>query len=200
MRGTMDGTEAKRAILAGDPDGLRAFYDGHFRALYAFCWHRLGRDHHAAEEVVQQTMVAALERIESYEPSRGDLHTWLAFLARNAIRRANAERRRLAPMNGGDGAGAGAVAAAAAEETSDERAETAERVAVALERLPARYRVALTRKYVRGESMREIAAACGTSEKAVESLLGRAREAFRAAFVSLTGGAEPCASRSTSNG
>jgi RNA polymerase sigma-70 factor (ECF subfamily) len=52
--------------------------------------------------------------------------------------------------------------------------------------LPPHYRQALEAKYVEGRSMREMAAADGGTEKAVESLLTRARQAFRDTFVALT--------------
>src|SRR5579885_587817 len=90
------GAAAKRAILANDRDGLRAFYEAHFPALYAFCHRRLGRDHHATEEVVQETFLRAIETIAAYDPARGDLHTWLAFLSRNIMRSLLAQRRRFA--------------------------------------------------------------------------------------------------------
>src|SRR4051812_18411722 len=46
----------RRGILQGDGAALRAFHDAHARPLYAFCFYRVGRDHHAAEEVVQETL------------------------------------------------------------------------------------------------------------------------------------------------
>lgn len=174
-----DGATAKRAILSGDVEGLRAFYEGHFRPLYSFCYHRVGRDHHAAEEVVQETLLLALERIEHYDPERGDLHTWLAFLSRNVIRRVNEQRRRLEDLarRPAEKSGAGGNGA------EDEEGDRAALVDVTLARLPVRYRSVLERKYVRGESVRAIAAAEATTEKAIESLLVRARDAFKDAFL-----------------
>jgi DNA-directed RNA polymerase specialized sigma24 family protein len=54
-----------------------------------------------------------------------------------------------------------------------------------MSQLPPQYRSALEAKYVQGQSVRDMAAAARTSEKAVESQLSRAREAFRATFLSL---------------
>jgi RNA polymerase sigma-70 factor (ECF subfamily) len=169
----LDGAATRRGLLAGDEAALRAFHGACFRPLYAFCYHRLGRDHHAAEEVVQETMVLALDRIEAFDPGRGDLHTWLAFLSRNVIRRVNEERRRFVPEQPDQGVEA---------ESPLEALETQALVSTTLERLPERYRTVLEAKYVRGESVRSIAAATKTTEKAVESLLVRAREAFKSAF------------------
>lgn len=171
---TDNGATAKRAILAGDPEGLRAFLNAHLRPLYGYCYRRVGGDPDAAEEVVQETMMEALERVEEFDPERGDMHEWLSALSRNAIRRLKLARERavgldeeelLAPEAGRNGR-------AAAE------------AGIALARLPERYRAVLEQKYVLGKSVREIAADRGEvdSEKAIESLLVRARNAFRRAF------------------
>jgi RNA polymerase sigma-70 factor, ECF subfamily len=64
------------------------------------------------------------------------------------------------------------------------RREQAEQVALALSRLPEHYETVLRAKYLDGLSVAAIAAERGESVKAVESLLTRAREAFRAAYPS----------------
>lgn len=182
----LTGPALKRGVLQGDRAALRAFHDGYARPLYAFAFYRLGRDHHAAEEVVQETLLLALERIDEWEPERGDLHTWLSWLSRNAIRRANEARRRF-------------VAATVPERPGrepdpggDDGLEESAVVTVALARLPANYRSVLERKYLRGETVRAIADAEQTTEKAIESLLGRARDAFRGVFEELQAKTEPC--------
>ncbi len=186
----MDGTAVvddpaiKRGILAGDGASLRALYE-HARALYTFCFFRLGRDHHATEEVVQETLLLAVERIADFDPGRGDLHTWLAYLSRNLIRKANEARRRFF---------AAALPEVAIEtEVEDDLAE-GDAVAVALARIPAHYRAVLERRYARSEATRAIAEAEGTTEKAVESLLARARDAFLKAFLGAVSKnkTEPC--------
>lgn len=48
----------------------------------------------------------------------------------------------------------------------------------ALARLPSHYRIVLEAKYLRGLSMKEIAADSGASIEAIESLLRRARAVF----------------------
>src|SRR5437667_60507 len=66
-----------------------------------------------------------------------------------------------------------------------QREETCELVNAAMSQLPPHYRQALEAKYVSGESVRVIAERWRMTEKATESLLTRARQAFRAAFVAL---------------
>jgi RNA polymerase sigma-70 factor (ECF subfamily) len=62
------------------------------------------------------------------------------------------------------------------------RGEVARQVHEAVDRLPLRYAQALTWKYSDGLPVTEIARRLGVSAKAAESLLTRAREAFRAHF------------------
>ena len=59
------------------------------------------------------------------------------------------------------------------------------RVHEALARLPSHYRVVLEAKYLRGLSMKEIAADSGASIEAIESLLRRARAGFARVYQQL---------------
>jgi RNA polymerase sigma-70 factor (ECF subfamily) len=60
--------------------------------------------------------------------------------------------------------------------------EKAERVAVALAALPEHYEALLRAKYLDQMTVAQIADMRGESGKAVESLLTRARQAFREAY------------------
>ena len=61
-------------------------------------------------------------------------------------------------------------------------------VQVALDQLHPRYGDALEWKYIHGFSVKEIASFMDITPKAAESILSRAREAFRDAFAALSGG------------
>ena len=69
------------------------------------------------------------------------------------------------------------------------REQVRESILTALDYLPAPYAEILECKYLRDMSIGEIARQMGRSPKATESLLTRAREAFREAFALLPGGA-----------
>jgi RNA polymerase sigma-70 factor (ECF subfamily) len=70
-------------------------------------------------------------------------------------------------------------------EQSRSNDEVARFVRVTLEYLPTRYACALEMKYIRGCSVDEIGKQLEISSKAAESVLSRAREAFREGFRSL---------------
>src|SRR5262249_7126537 len=63
-----------------------------------------------------------------------------------------------------------------------DRAETRDLVGATLSSLPPEYARALVQKYVEGKSVAELARANNKGEKAVESLLTRARTSFARVF------------------
>src|SRR5207302_958206 len=93
---------------------------------------------------------------------------------RNQHRREGRRRAPPCPTDGG---------AAEPADAALEQREQAERIARALADLPERYEAVLRAKYLDGRSVAEIAAAWDETPKAVESLLTRAREAFREAYL-----------------
>jgi len=71
------------------------------------------------------------------------------------------------------------------------RREVARLVHVTVDHLPPHYSQLLEWKYSDGLSVKEIAGQLGISPKAAESLLTRARQAFRDGFASLARTLEP---------
>ena len=63
-----------------------------------------------------------------------------------------------------------------------QRRELSRVVQVTLDHLPGRYGEVLAWKYIEGTSVEEIGRRLGLGHKAAESLLTRARQAFREAF------------------
>lgn len=164
--------------------------------LYRFCFYRVGRRRELCEEVVQETVLRALRDLERYDPARsqGDIGPWLRGLARNEVRRVLARERPGARLDAAwerlDEELLAVYARLDASPLGDdhlEREETRDLVNATMSQLPDQHREALEAKYVHGLSVRAIATALGLTEKAVESRLTRAREAFRATFVALSG-------------
>ena len=121
------------------------------------------------------------------------LFTWLCTFCRHEISAFYARARRTPPTTAlvedspeVRAALESLARTASAPDSLVHREETARLVHVALDRLPARYGDALEWKYVDGLTVAEIAARLALSPKAAESLLTRAREAFRDAFATMT--------------
>ena len=184
----------RRRALAGDADAVRTLADEALTPLYHFCLYRVGRDSHLCEEVVQETLVRALRDLVNYEPKRsGDnIFPWLTGLARNEISRVLAREKQMVSLDQlwarVDRELAEVFDRIEAEPFDDavlRREETRELVTVTMSQLPTHYREALEAKYVSGRSVRDLAHLWQKTEKSVESLLTRARKAFRATFVAL---------------
>jgi RNA polymerase sigma-70 factor (ECF subfamily) len=183
----------KRA-LAGEAEAISELARSAMVPLYRFCLYRVGRDVHLCEDVVQETLERALSELEKYEPHRcgDDIFPWLTGLARNEIRRAMASRQAAVSLETlwmqMDKSLLGLYARLESEPFAEDllqRAETREMVNAAMAQLPPHYGQALEAKYLQGRSVSQIAELSRMSEKAVESLLTRARAAFRATFLTL---------------
>ena len=183
-----------RAALAGDTVAIEALANAAIQPLYRFCFYRVGSNADLAEEVVQETLLRAIRELDKYDPARsgGNIFTWLTGLARNEIRgalgRENATVSLQALWDKLDDELRSVYSRLESAPLSDEvleREETREMVNATMAQLPPHYREALEAKYVLGRTVRDMAAAWQMSEKAVESQLTRARQAFRATFVAL---------------
>ena len=193
MQSTFDKSWHRRA-LAGDCEAIARMAAAVLDPLYRFCLYRVGQDRHLCEEVVQETLVRAIRDLAAYRPDRaaGNIFPWLTGLARNEIRRVLSREKATASLETlwarMDDDLRDVYARLESKPLDDEvlrREETREMVGATMSQLPSHYREALEAKYVAGKSVRDMATAWSMTEKAVESLLTRARKAFRATFVAL---------------
>lgn len=185
----------RRRALAGDPAAVKLLADAALLPLFRFCFHRVGGDTHLCEEVVQETLMRALRDLDHYDPARsgGHVFPWLAGLARNEITRALGRESHTVSLQAlwqrMDRDLKAIFAKIESEPFPDElmqREEIRAMVNATMAQLPPHYRAALESKYIDGRSMREMATNTGGTEKSVESLLTRARQAFRDTFLVLT--------------
>jgi RNA polymerase sigma-70 factor (ECF subfamily) len=181
-----------RKVQAGDEAALGALFDAEVDDVYSFVLPRVGRDDVLAADVVQETFLLALAKLDSYDPTRASLTTWLCLLSRNVIRKElRARRREEVGRATGDVEARLERAAAALGDAplpADllDASETRSSVALVLGQLPAGYRAALTRKYVDGASLEELAEELSMTAVAAKSLLSRARATFRDLFLAVS--------------
>ena len=181
-------------MLAGEERAFDLFFDEYFPGLYRFAMTRMDGNPDGAEEVAQATLCAAISRLATY---RGEaaLFTWLCTFCRHEIyawyRRRDRPGKKIDLVEDSPEVASAldSLRAALADgpDSRLERMELTRLVHVALDRIPGQYANALEWKYLEGISVREIAVRLGLSTKAAESLLTRARDAFRDGFSSLTG-------------
>jgi RNA polymerase sigma-70 factor (ECF subfamily) len=189
----MSDLELARRVLAGDESASESFFAEYFPRLYRFARIRLGGDDQAAEEVVQSTLIRAVRKLHTF---RGEaaLFTWLCTLCRREIGvwlERTGRMREVALVEDHPAArtalAAAASLASADPESEASRQELSRLVQLTLEHLPGRYGQVLEWKYIQGLSVDEIAQRLDVGYKAAESLLTRAREAFRDAFAVVAG-------------
>jgi RNA polymerase sigma-70 factor (ECF subfamily) len=172
-----------RRVAAGDEAALSDFYERYADPLFAFIFHHLESARADAEELWQDTLLAALRSLPAYR-GQSALFTWLCSIARHKL--ADYYRRRglgaevFSDLPEGDLAQL-MSAAPLPEEVLLQRA-TRLQVVTALGTLPAEYRTALVARYVEELSVEAVSRRLGRTYKATESLLSRAREAFRQAL------------------
>jgi RNA polymerase sigma-70 factor (ECF subfamily) len=180
-------------LLAGDRAAFDAFFNEYYPKLYRFVKRRMPRDPATAEDLAQATLCRALESLHGF---RGEaaLMTWLCTLCRREMSarwretRAFADASELAEDDPEIRAALESLLAGEADPLqASTRAQVRETIRTTLDYLPAPYADVLEWKYVLELSVGDIAARLGRSTKATESLLTRARGAFREAFVLLRG-------------
>jgi RNA polymerase sigma-70 factor (ECF subfamily) len=186
-------SELIRRMLAGDERAFEAFFNAYFPRVYRFALPRLNGDVDATREVVQVTLEKAIRRLDSFRGESG-LFTWTCQICRNEIVdhiRARRRMRHVVLIDDEPELRAAIESIEAPEEfdlaKSYGRAESARIVRVVLDRLPSSYGDALEWKYIEGQSVEAIGERLGIGTIAAQSLLARARRAFREGLESVFG-------------
>ncbi len=174
-----------RRLLRGDEQAFRAFVDEYFPRLYRYAHSRL-RVEADVDDVVQATLAQAARRLETYR-GEATLLTWLVQICRHEISRCLQQSVKhtdvARPFLQDDVLRAVVesieIAADDTPEADSRRLEIIGLIQFALDQLPERYALALELKYIEGCSSRDIASRLHISDEATQSLLARARRAFK---------------------
>lgn len=173
------------AYQAGSEEAFDRLVEAYSPSLYALFTRFLGPAPER-EDLVQEVFLRVIRARARYEPT-ARFSTWLYRIAFNlAVNRA--ERGHASAPMGGDGdrileswGDPGSEEPVAALE----RGDTVAAVRAAIARLPAAQRLALILAKYDGLSYAEIAGVMGSSEKAIKSMVHRARETLRARLAPL---------------
>jgi RNA polymerase sigma-70 factor (ECF subfamily) len=189
-----DEQELVRRMLAGEERAFNTFFDVFFPRVYRFALPRLAGQPEAAREVVQATLVKAMRNLAGY---RGDaaLFSWICQICRHQIvDHLRADRRHSKHVVLLEDSPEIRAALEAVEAPQEDEPlhrygneETRRLVRSVLDRLPSRYGDVLEWKYVEGRSVEEIGDLLGIGHTAAQSMLARARIAFREALETVFG-------------
>jgi len=162
---------------AGDTDAWKYLFEQHFQAAWGFCLQLTGGRKDAAEEICQQVFVTASGIIHKFRDDRGTFRSWLYGIARKhyAKFKTKEARRKLHEQKSSEN-----------KSTAMVREDNDLRVYETLAKLPVHYRSVLEAKYFEKLTVNEIAESLDKTPKAVESLLGRARQRFSVIYSELT--------------
>lgn len=162
--------------LVADDRAFREWYDLVLPRVYRFLLARCAGEVALAEELTQQTFVEAVRRRTQYD-GRSDVVTWLCAIGRNKLvdhhRRLGRERRRNLRL---------ASVWTDVDHDSWRGGDEREAIQEALAELTAEQRLVLVLRHLDELPVNEIARLIGRSYRATDSLLFRARDAFRRAY------------------
>jgi RNA polymerase sigma-70 factor (ECF subfamily) len=189
---TLFGKRQLKRLARGNTQAIEQWFNTYSDTLYTFVFYRVDKDTALAADIVQETFLDGLRRIHFYDPDRGSMFTWLTYLSKNFIKRALRERgREISYDTTWQNIDSGLLTAfeqIATEPLPDEvieKAETAQLVQMTLANIPANYKHVLKQYYYQLKPPKEIAVSVGVSEGAIKTMLYRARQAFKAAFLRL---------------
>jgi len=162
----------------GDADIWRELIDREIPRLYGFF---MGRwpNCSLAEELLQKTVFDAVRGRGSYDPLKGCPEDWIFGIARNNIRLEIRRRASRPSINGDISRYFDAMDTKLLPDEVLERQEMTAIVRSALGRLESKEKAVLEAKYIEELSANDIARQMDTTEKAVYSLLYRAKISLR---------------------
>jgi RNA polymerase sigma-70 factor (ECF subfamily) len=186
-----------KQLLEGDEKAFRAVFDSFFPRLYRFALTRVRGDREEARDVVQQTFCKAFERLDTYR-GEASLYGWMCRICRNTLidraRRRTMHHEYFMPSDADDAIQAIVEAIRAPENEEPEhqlmRMSLLQLIRTTLDYLPAHYGNVLEWKYIEERSVNEIAEQLAIAPKAAESLLTRARNAFKEAIMAVNESAD----------
>jgi len=156
---------------------MERIYRRYVGVIWRFALARLGADDHAARDVVAETFLAAIRGASRLPSATESVAAWLMGIARHKLAdhcrrqlRNSVVCRQFAESSGQQHDGPLKLL------LQDERRTAIFR---ALAELPDEERLVLEWKYLEDRSVRDIATQLSRTEKAVESILYRARIAMR---------------------
>lgn len=170
-------------VLAGNEAAFDEFYRHYVPTLFRYIYYSFNGNREDAEDILQETVLAAVRSLHRFR-GQSSLHTWLHAIARHKISDQIRKRQRADSHQSDEEYHEPELREPGAQ--PDDLVSQRGVIEAALSALPQDHREVLLGKYLEGFSVRELAYIMGRSEKSVESLLTRARAAFRVCVENIT--------------
>lgn len=173
----LEGVDEFRAALASN-EAFEAWYRRTSPRVFAYLLSRCGNDPGLADELLQETLIAAIDQRARYD-GRSDTVAWLCGIARHKLadhfRRLERDERRRMQLE---------IHEIEVERPAMTAPDLDDRAAIteALRSLPAAQQAVLVFAVLDDRPIAEVARLMHRSGSATQSLLHRARTAFRRAY------------------
>lgn len=187
-----DDRDLVNRMLSGEQQAFNEFFETYADRLYRFALKRLGDDTATAEDAVQHTLSRAVQKLSQFK-GEAALFTWLCKICRNTIadmcRGKAAQRSATVPFEDTEEIRVALESISSMARFDPQEGAISSQVEALvrtiLDYLPGRYGDVLEWKYMHGLSVREISQRLDVTPKAAESVLNRARQAFREGVATL---------------
>jgi RNA polymerase sigma-70 factor, ECF subfamily len=169
-----------KKVKKGSQDAFKILYLKYSGLLYTYILHNLGNNQEVVQDIWQDTWCIAIEKIDNFQ-FKSSFFTWLCSIAKNKIYDYYRQSKRQTLFVSTEKLPFDIDSEEIDIELID--AETQSNVVMVFATLTDDYTYLLTAKYIENKSTDEIAKVIGKSYKATESMLTRARDAFRRKFI-----------------
>ena len=189
MSDNSDDKKLVKQMLAGKQSAFDLFFGRYYPRIYRFCANRAPLND--AEDIAMKTMRQAMRRIETFR-GESSLLSWLYTVARSQISAyfKHANRHKNVELIEDQPLVVEQIEKMAADpmfspEGEHDRTQHIALVQSMLDSLPGEYGSVLEMKYVEGLAVEDIAGRLSTTSIATQSMLARARKAFKKAYSSV---------------
>jgi len=168
-----------RRLAAGEEEAFREFHRNYFNRLYQFLLVVTRGQEHEAQEALQESLLRVVRYVREFETDDA-FWDWLKVVARSAARDGGRKHRRYFNLLQNF--------ALRWQNDAHERIATEDNrlsalLEESLDELDPQERRLIESKYLNGETVKELSAQTGLTEKAVESRLGRLRRRVRELMI-----------------
>jgi len=166
-------------VAEGDSEAIAELYASYVSSIYRSVFNQVDRNQQAAQDIVQDTFVVAIESAKSYQ-GRSTVYTWLYSIAHKKVADYYRKKKLDNKYFGQYQHNPEKLVETLVDPVDMESSSLAKTyLQEMLQRMPLHYRQVLLLKYVDKMPVVEIAVIMRKSVKSVEGVLARAREELK---------------------